>query len=288
MAKETQEELEARLSKLLVNVERLSTTESIGRRNVIHRRTQSNSLLSILDSPQNLRHRVRSLSVAEVPSILKFAPGSHLLEDFVEESGCLYLSLWLLPPEPLHKQLSKDIAKLSLRYTKLGSSAHFTPHVTIVGSIKCESQREASDLGKKFQKGLAGTGPVPCRFRRGPCLAMYDDQPQQQQQQDTESVTRKLIWSQSCIAIMERSEEYMNLLQASRQVLQLPPGEWLFPAPAREPHYSQYYGTTALTEYQDVNPPPDFVATEAALYLTTPGTVEGVSQWKEVTRISLV
>jgi len=231
MAKERQEELEKRLSKLLVNAERLSTTESIGRRNVVHRRTQSNSLLSILDSPQNLRHRVRSLSVAEVPSILKFSTGSHLLDDFVAESGCLYLSLWLLPPDPIRKQLSKDIAKLSLRYTKLGSSAHFVPHITIIGSIKCESQREAVDLGKKLRKGLAGTGPVPCRFRPGPCVAMYDEQPQPQQPdqsqppQAAENGNGKVVWSQSCIAVMERSEEYMNLLEASRQVLRLPPGE---------------------------------------------------------------
>lgn len=275
----SRKELEDRLTALLGNVERLSTTESIGRRNVVHRRTQSNHLFSILDSPKNLRHRVRSLSIAEAPSLLNFAPGSHLLEDFVAETGCLYLSLWLLPPKPLRQELSKEIAKLSLHFNKLKSSAPFVPHITIVGSIKCDTQREATDLGKELQKGLRGTGPVPCRFRKEPCKAMYVDD-------ESSACHGKLVWSQSCIAVMERSEEYMNLLAKSRQVLKLPPGEWLFPAPAREPHYSKYYASTPLPVR--VDPPPDFVATEAALYLTSPGTAEGVSQWKEITRIPLL
>ena len=279
--KESREELEQRLKTLLGNVERLSTTESIGRRNVVHRRTQSISqILALADSPEVLRHRVRSPSVSEYfPSLLKFAPGSHLLDDFVAEAGCLYLSLWLLPPEPLRKQLTREIAKLSLQYSNtLKSSAPFVPHVTIVGSIKCDTQREASDLGKKFQKLLKGTGAVPCRFKRELCQTMYDDH-------------QHLIWSQSCIAIMERSDEFMNLLAKARYVLNLPPGEWQFPAPAQEPHFSKLYyqraTTTALPDAQ-LQPPQDFSATEAALFLTTPGTVPGVSQWKEIARIPLL
>ena len=271
---ESRQDLENRLTQLLGNVERLSTTESIGRRNVVHRRTQSNHLYSILDSPQNQRHRVRSLSVAEVPSLLKFHPGSHLLDDFVAETGVLYLSLWLLPPQPLRSTtLSKEIAHLALTHVKRGSSAPFVPHITIIGSIKCETQRQAQDVGQELLKGLAGTGAVPCVFKNVPCQSMYDD-------------NQKLVWSQACIAIMERSPEYMRLLQKARDVLHLPPGEWMFPAPAKEPHYSKYYGTTPLA----VNPapPPNFEATEAALYLTTPGTVQGVGQWRQVTRINLL
>mmetsp|Transcript_28526 Transcript_28526/g.69406 ORF Transcript_28526/g.69406 Transcript_28526/m.69406 type:complete len:331 (-) Transcript_28526:85-1077(-) len=292
----SRKELEDRLTTLLGNVERLSTTESIGRRNVVHRRTQSTHLLSVLDSPTRLRHRVRSSSIAEPPSLLNFAPGSHLLDDFVAETGCLYLSLWLIPPKPLRQELAQEIAKLSLRFTKLKSSAPFFPHITIVGSIKCDTQREATDLGQRLQNGLQGTGPVPCRFRKEPCQSMYlDDEndnhgggEKEKHHADCEGKSenpRRVVWSQSCIAIMERSEEYMNLLAKSRQALELPPGEWMFPAPAREPHYSKFYSTAPLSV--PVDPPPDFVATEAALFLTTPGTVEGVSQWKEITRIPL-
>ena len=60
----------------------------------------------------------------------------------------------------------------------------------------------------------------------------------------------------------------------------------MFPPPAREPHYSKYYSNTPLV----VNPPvpPSFEAHEAALYMTTPGTVQGVSQWRAVTHIDLL
>ena len=139
------------------------------------------------------------------------------------------------------------------------------------------TQRQAKDLGKKLAKGLQGTGSVPCRFERSqPCQAMRDDK-------------KNVVWSQSCIAIMEKSPEYMNLLQVARELLELPAGEWVFPAPAGAPHYSLYYGHTALQDHGvSVKAPPDFQATEAGLYLTTPGTVPGVSQWQSIAHISLV
>lgn len=271
----SREELEKRLSDLYKDVERLTTTESIGRRNVVHRRAQSSVLFLGLDPPQILRHRGRSMSVAdEPPSLLKFYPGSHLLGDFVAEAGCLFLSLWLLPPEPLRTKFAREIAKLSLRHNQSGSSSPFVPHVTIVGSIRCETQREATELGKHLKDRLRGTGPVPCRFRKIPCESMYD-------------ASNMLVWSQSCIAMMERSEEYMNLLDQSRQVLKLPSGEWIFPGPAHEPHFSKYYGSQPLSPTTIIHPPEDFVADEAALFLTTPGTLNGVSQWREVKRIDL-
>eukprot|EP00980_Cylindrotheca_fusiformis_P021658 scaffold8505_cov130-Cylindrotheca_fusiformis.AAC.24 len=280
----TREKLEQRLTALYGDVERLSTTESIGRRNVVHRRTQTSAALLFLalDAPEALRHRGRSMSVAdEPPSLLQFHPGSHLLGDFVVESGCLYLSFWLLPPEPLRSKFAREIAHLSLKHNRAGSSAPFVPHITIVGSIRCETQREATELGKHLKKKLRGTGPVPCRFRRTPCESMYD-------------ASNTLVWSQSCIAIMERSDEYMNLLARTREALKLPLGEWIFPGPAHEPHFSKYYGSRpplsdglAATSTPIIQPPEDFVAHEAALFLTTPGTLNGVSQWREVTRIDL-
>jgi hypothetical protein len=99
--------------------------------------------------------------------------------------------------------------------------------------------------------------------------------------------SNNLVWSQSCVAMMERSDEYMKLLAQSRQVLKLPPGEWIFPGPAHEPHFSKYYGNQPLSPTTSIQPPEDFIADEAALFLTTPGTLHGVSQWKEVTRIDL-
>lgn len=251
-----------------------SSTESIGNRNVKHRRVQSTAtVFSILDTPSlmNMRHRARSLSLAEYPSLDKYYPGSHLVDNGgLEDSACLYLSLWLLPPDPLCRQLSKDNAKTAMRHSKHGSSAPFAPHITIVGSIRCETHRDATDLGKKLSKGLKGSGTVPCRFpSKEACVAMHNPE------------TSEIVWSQSCIAIMERSEEYMNLLSLSRKVLGLPPGEWMFPGPASEPHFSCFYGKQFPTD-TTIPPPPDFVADEAALFVTTPGTLQGVARWREV------
>lgn len=226
---EDEEDPLARLLKISMGIG--SATESIGNRNVLpHRRVQSTTLFSILDSPSMMRHRVRSMSLTEAPSLDKYYPGSHLVDNentLVDSSySCsgknpVYLSLWLLPPKPLRSELRKDIAKLAMKYSSQGSSAPFMPHVTIVGSIVCSCLREAHELGEKLKKGLQHSGAIPCRFDRDKgCVAMY--------KQDDYGMSETLVWSQSCIAIMERSEEFMKVLELSRNVLNLPPGECTF------------------------------------------------------------
>lgn len=160
------------------------------------------------------------MSLAQMPLLEKYYPGSHLLESGNEDRS-LYLSLWLLPPAKMERRYSKEIAELSLKHNELGSSAPFVPHVTVVGSIRCETHREAEELGKRLRRKLRRMNPVPCRFY-GPdnvisgcnekrCCAMYNEQNQ-------------LVWSQSCIAFMEQSDEYMALLEKAREVLELPQG----------------------------------------------------------------
>jgi hypothetical protein len=232
----------------------------------------------------------------------KFYAKSHLLSDTPGTGN--YLSLWLIPPEAVHKSLVKDITKMSLRYNGLQSSAPFTPHVTVLGSIPCgESLNDARKIGKTLQKALQGSGPIPCRFRQEPCRAMYrEDTPMttttmnttsaatnsnsSQQQPQLQKTSSSLVWSQACISIMERSVEYMALLDRARHALDMPPGEWMFPAPACEPHLSKFYGHVEIPH--EIPTSPDFVAVEVALWSTNPGTVEGVQGWKEVTRINLL
>jgi Cyclic phosphodiesterase-like protein len=270
---EERRRLEERLQFLLKDANVQSTTESIGHRNTLHRKTNSSALFSLLDTPtaSGMRHRARSMSLAEHPSLEKYYPGSHLLDDLAEDTGCFYLSLWLLPPMQIRTELAKEIAKLAMKHSSQGSSAPFMPHITVIGSIRCETHREVKELGRQLEKGLKGCGAVPCRFEQGPCRAMFKDE--------------QVVWSQSCIAMMERSDEFMHLLKLSRQILNLPLGEWMFPGPACEPHFSKFYGAKEIPT--NVPPPPDFVADEVALYMTTPGTREGVSKWREVTRIPL-
>jgi len=297
-----------------------ASTESMGHRNVrAHRRVQSTSLFSILDAPSFTPLRARSMSMADAfPSLDKYYPGSHLVDyGSLDHATCLFLSLWLLPPMPLRKTLQQEIAKLAMRYNHHGSSAPFMPHITIVGSIRCETHRDAMELGQALQKGMKGLGGVPCRFSsagspllqnnhqqdNGHSTQNNSDNPQnnsdnQQSSNDPQNKTlpnqcvamynneNTLVWSQSCIAIMERSEEYMKCLEQARALLKLPKGEWMFPGPACEPHCSTFYGKFEIKDQVPI--PPDFVAEEAALYMTTPGTLEGVAKWREVARIPLL
>ena len=223
------------------------------------------------------------------------SPGSHLLDsgnrlvDRGSGSHPLYLSLWLLPPMPVRQHLAKDIAKLAMRFSSQGSSAPFMPHVTIVGSIACETLGEAQQLGIELQQRLQGSGSVPCRFDDSkPCLAMYRNDETDGGDRCTSDDKRLLVWSQSCISVMERSPEFMSLLNLSRLVLKLPPGEWMFPGPICEPHFSMFYGDRQIPPHFSIPAPPNFVATEASLYMTTPGTRQGVAKWREITRISLL
>jgi len=252
----------------------------------------NNSTDSIGSTNSDRRRRVQSMAI--MPSIQpefftmlkdhrpmsfssKYYAGSHLLNDIPGADNANYCSLWLLPPPEHMKALSKEIAKLSLRYNQQQSSAPFTPHVTVIGSIPCgPTVSDAKRLGKILQAALSHSGAVPCRFsQHQPCQAMTKD--------------GSVVWSQACISVMERSPEFLQLLERARGALKMPTlGEWVFPAPAGEPHYSKFYGRAAIPNNDVIAAPPDFVAQEASLWMTTPGTVEGVGNWKEVARIQLV
>lgn len=226
-----------------------------------------------------LQNQGRSLSLQH-PSqeVQKFYPRSHLMGNDFTDGRCQYFSLWLLPPKAIRKTLATEIAKLSLKYTQQGSSAAFMPHITIIGSIPCSNLREARELGSRLKKHLQHSGTVPCRFSSQECCqAMYTT---------GEEEKKQLVWSQSCIAMMEKSPEYMHLLNLARTVLQLPQGEWMFPAPACEPHFSKFYGSHEIPN--SISCPDDFVAEEVSLWATTPGTVQGVANWREVQRIKLL
>jgi len=246
-----------------------------------------------------------STSHRRTPSIVQFFPGSHLL-DYTEREGeeqhqqhqqpltverderdpsfpkllrkttMLYpaykfLSLWLLPPPLVRETLFQRISQLSHEYN---GSVPFVPHVTVIGSIPCESRQHGQQLGKLLQQGLAGTGGIPCIFR-DEIVSMYNPD-------------STLIWSQACLSVMQRSVEFLELLERSRSIVGMNNGmEWMFPGPAREPHLSHYYGSERPPPPDTVIPPPDFIAQEVALFITSPGTLVGVKSWKQLTIIQL-
>ena len=183
----------------------------------------------------------------------------------------MHLSLWLLPPSPVYEKLRANIADLAEKYDGGGP---FEPHVTIVGGrlMPCASHQDIVDLATIMGEGLKDFGGVPCRFYKE-VVSMYRPD-------------STLIWNQSCVSVMERSDKFMQLIERSRQLLGVEDEPYSFPPPLEEPHFSHFYGETFLPSVDDIVMPPDFIAKEAALWITS-GGFEGVKTWQEVARISL-
>jgi hypothetical protein len=182
------------------------------------------------------------------------------------------VTLWLLPPQGVAEKLQTNIDHLC-HQTEDGSSAPFVPHVTIVGGIPCESSHELQELTEKLQKGLEGTGSVPCTFHPG-VVTMYDDD------------NRSLVWNQACVSVAKQTQEFMEFHKRCRELLNMNDEEWEFPPPLREPHLSHFYGTKEPPASENVLIAPDFDAEEAALWETS-GGYDGVKNWRELARIKL-
>jgi hypothetical protein len=145
-------------------------------------------------------------------------------------------------------------------------------------------------------------------------------------------IIEEVQWNQSCIAIMERSTEFINAMELADKALfshryknnnssskddhhdgQSSSLERHFKAPSCEPHYSFVYGNDASLiqsisqksinsnnisdgsdeRSSDRDPmilecPPNFTSTEIIVMWTYPSTLEGVEQWREIGRFSLV
>ena len=181
------------------------------------------------------------------------------------------VTLWLVPPNSVAEKLQTNIVDLCKQTD--GASAPFVPHVTIIGGIPCESDDTLKNLTEKLQKGLQGTGSVPCRFRQDVETMYHDDD--------------SLVWNQACVSVVKQTKEFMAFHKHCRNILNLNDEEWEFPPPLREPHLSHFYGTTVPPASENVLVAPDFDAVEAALWETS-GGYEGVKNWRELARIKLI
>ncbi len=159
-----------------------------------------------------------------------------------------------------------------------------------------------------------------------------DDKDSNGKQDDKEEqLIEEVQWNQSCIAIMERSTDFINAMEVADKALfshrynsnkdgnhdgqsSSKSLERHFKAPSCEPHYSFVYGNDASLiqslsersinssnsinggddeESNDRDPmilecPPNFTSTEIMVMWTYPSTLEGVEQWREIGRFSLV
>ena len=235
------------------------------------------------------------------------------------------LSLWLLPPEPILHQLQLQINDISQRSN--GSCPSFLPHVTVLGAFPCSSDEEAHLLLHKLQSKFQDFGPIPCSFVSSHHVCHTFTEKRQQPSEDNDNHSNnndndgtvvplfgkcplvssldkdgKVIWNQSCLAVMKRSPSFLNAIRLSKQVLFGDGSNYkkeddviTFPPPIREPHFSFAYGHVDVMSNEDkcmetdrtMKLPPDFSSTEMALFWTYPATLEGVSQWSEVGRVPL-
>ena len=168
--------------------------------------------------------------------------------------------------------------------------------------------------------------------RSGDTHKMNDDDNNKDKE---EQIIDEVQWNQSCIAIMERSAEFINAMELADKALfphrynksngsnkgdhhdgqtSSKSLERHFKAPSCEPHYSFVYGNDAsliqsLSKRSTINSnsindgsdegsdnrdpmilecPPNFTSTEIIVMWTYPSTLEGVEQWREIGRFSLV
>jgi hypothetical protein len=264
------------------------------------------------------------------------------------------VSIWLIPPPHLFNSLQAQIKQIS----KLNNTPEFIPHITLVGGVIVQSEKQGLDLfhnlKQKFQQSsdtiitpqssvssyeTASTSSrrcIPCRFvRDAGIVSAYEEEEEKEGislSPPTANKNRRkgiLKWNQSCVAIIERSNELMFTIDAILEgienvVLQknrsdqynnnsnISPimksysskdsslsssssSKFEFPPPLCEPHYSFAYGSISTSFYDNENVndaifdiPPDFDAHELVFMWTYPSNLEGVKQWKEIGRISLL
>lgn len=162
-----------------------------------------------------------------------------------------------------------------------------------------------------------------------------DDKDSNGKDKKEEQKIDEVQWNQSCIAIMERSTDFINAMELADKALfshryntdnsssskddhhdgQSSSLERHFKPPSCEPHYSFVYGNDASLiqslSQKSINSnsinddgddegsrdnrdpmilecPPNFTSTEIIVMWTYPSTLEGVEQWREIGRFSLV
>ena len=208
------------------------------------------------------------------------------------------LSLWLLPPQPIATELSTIQNDIIASHSSTLELPTFLPHVTLIGGVpisECATVNEVpcnntnddidEDAAKvvlqRLQDAFRSFGGVSieCVPERGvfAARALSDDGIVQ--------------WNQSCVSITKRTEDFMKAMHVAEKALF--PNESLsierhFKPPLFEPHYSYVYGNDPDLIPPTLNCPPPFKSTEMVVMWTYPSNLEGVKEWKEIGRVSMV
>lgn len=175
----------------------------------------------------------------------------------------MFLSLVLLPPED-DASIQNQINRLS----KSHNGPSFPAHITIVGGIPCQDEDEAYRIANILEQGLTGFGPIPCHFSSKPKRF-------------------EKTWNQALIVTLDDiSEPFVDLCETSRHLLNLTP-QCMYPPPVNLPHTSLFYGIENIPDLTEVDPIAPFIANEVALWITTPSTLRGVENWREIDVVQL-
>jgi hypothetical protein len=177
-------------------------------------------------------------------------------------------SLWLMPPSPV----ATDMAAMIRDLAKGRSEIPFEAHVTVAGGIEIEDPEQLCRRLEKSLQGKFGKG-IDCQFRPKAMSVVKEDGTAQ--------------WNQALVAILDQTPSLLALVDASRKALEQLP-EMRFAPLLHQPHMSLFYGTEDVPDADSIQTPEPFVATEMALWSTSPANVEGVTSWKELGRIRLV
>jgi len=199
------------------------------------------------------------------------------------------LSLWLVPPagqvsdndsnDGVYERVTQVIDELSASF----DGPKFSPHVTIVGGIRVDSEEEIKALSKRLRDGLANFGTVECNFK--------------------DIIQEPTCWNQALIIEMNPSERFLELCRVTRRILNMELETIAFPLPAGVPHMSLFYGDSPwsdahpatnqefLSRIFDNNGRDDqrsFQAHRVMLWKTDPPSAVGVPEWEPMADISLL
>jgi Cyclic phosphodiesterase-like protein len=184
-------------------------------------------------------------------------------------------SVWLCPNQAAGTNWRALIDELSQHHC---ASITFEPHITIVGAIEIEDENVASlcfcqDL-KHHLKGRYPEG-IKCNFQSGLESMILDANGE-----------RNVQWNQALVATAEETSCLLSLVDSCREFFRLPPAPRFEPQ-LRRPHMSLFYGIENIPDKNSVQLCENFIAKDLALWLTEPSTLEGVSTWREIARITL-
>ena len=214
------------------------------------------------------------------------------------------ISLWLLPPEPISADLLSVQKEIIASHPPDRCLPTFLPHVTLIGGIPISECVKIDDVScqdpngdideeaakivlKRLQHAFRGFGGVECRFvpDRGVFAA--------RQPPDNDIRDGVVQWNQSCVAVMERTKDFVRAMQVADKALFPEYDKYVsierhFKTPLLEPHYSYAYGNDPELIPATLVCPPSFKSTEMVIMWTYPTNLDSVEKWREIGRFSLV